>query len=111
MVNPKLENILVISKNGKNYLITNTIKDKESGKTEKKNPMPAAVSDNGLLQLNAGAGRVDFAIDDKIGNVVSSGSIYNKAKEAVSFRRHKLCLRCQQQRCLMACYSVDVFTE
>ena len=80
MENPKLENILVISKNGENYLITNTIKDKETGKTEKKNPMPAAVNENGLLQLNAGAGMVDFAIDEKTGNLVGSGSIYKKAK-------------------------------
>ena len=78
--NPKLENILVISKNGENYLITNTIKDKETGKTEKKNPMPAAVNENGMLQLNAGAGMVDFAIDEKTGNLVGSGSIYKKAK-------------------------------
>ncbi|WP_180072714.1 hypothetical protein [Acinetobacter sp. YH12200] len=78
--NPKLENVLVISKNGENYFITNTIKDKETGKTEKKNPMPAAVSKNGLLQLNAGAGMVDFAIDEKTGNLVGSGSVYEKAK-------------------------------
>ncbi|WP_216935449.1 MULTISPECIES: hypothetical protein [unclassified Acinetobacter] len=77
---PKLENILVISKNGGNYLITNTIKDKETGKTEKKNPMPAAVNKTGLLQLNAGAGMVDFAIDEKTGNLVGSGSIYKKAQ-------------------------------
>lgn len=78
--NPKLENILVIAKNGENYLITNTIKDKETGKTEKKNPMPAAVNENGMLQLNAGAGMVDFVIDEKTGNLVGSGSVYQKAK-------------------------------
>src|SRR5690606_41755812 len=68
------ENVLVISKNGENYFITNTIKDKKTGKTEEKNPMPAAVSKNGLLQLNAGAGMVDFAIDEKTGNLVGSRS-------------------------------------
>nr|WP_262477267.1 hypothetical protein [Acinetobacter variabilis] len=78
--NPKLENILVISKNGENYFITNTIKDKESGKTDKKNPMPASVADNGLLQINSGTGVVDFAIDEKTGNLVGSGSVYKKAK-------------------------------
>ena len=78
--NPKLENILVIAKNGENYLITNTIKDKETGKTEKKNPMPAAVNENGMLQLNAGAGMVDFVIDEKTGHLVGSGSVYQKAK-------------------------------
>ena len=40
-------------------------KDKESGKTDKKNPMPASVADNGLLQINSGTGVVDFAIDEK----------------------------------------------
>ena len=54
-----------ISKNGENYFITNTIKDK-SGKTDKKNPMPASVADNGLLQINSGTGVVDFAIDEKL---------------------------------------------
>lgn len=78
--NPKFENILVVSKNGENYFITNSIKDKETGKTEKKNPMPASVSENGLLQLNAGAGMVDFAIDEKTGNLVGSGSVYTKTK-------------------------------
>ena len=56
----------MISKNGENYFITNTIKDKESGKTDKKNPMPASVADNGLLQINSGTGVVDFAIDEKL---------------------------------------------
>ncbi|OAL87707.1 hypothetical protein [Acinetobacter terrae] len=78
--NPKLENSLVISKNGDNYFITNTLKDKATGKTEKKNPVPASVSKNGLLEVNAGAGVVDFAIDEKTGNLVGSGSIYKKAK-------------------------------
>lgn len=78
--NPKFENILAVSKNGENYFITNSIKDKETGKTEKKNPMPASVSENGLLQLNAGAGMVDFAIDEKTRNLVGSGSVYTKTK-------------------------------
>ncbi|WP_347452681.1 hypothetical protein [Acinetobacter thermotolerans] len=77
---PKLENILVISQNGENYFITNTLKVKETGKTDKKNPMPAAVDENGFLQVNTGAGEVDFAIDEKTGNLVGSGSIYKKAK-------------------------------
>ena len=29
--NPKLENALVIAKNGENYFLTNTLKDKETG--------------------------------------------------------------------------------
>ncbi|MDD2946384.1 hypothetical protein LIS44_07580 [Acinetobacter haemolyticus] len=78
--NPKLENILVISKNGDNYFITNTIKDKATGKTEKKNPVPASVGKNGFLEVNAGAAMVDFAIDEKTGNLVGSGSVYKKAK-------------------------------
>lgn len=76
---PKLENALVIAKNGENYLITNTLKDKASGKTEKKNPMPASVNENGLLQVNAGTGVLDFAIDEKTGNLIGSGAIYKKA--------------------------------
>ncbi|MGE4315283.1 hypothetical protein [Acinetobacter sp.] len=78
--NPKLENSLVIAKNGDHYFITNTLKDKETGKTEKKNPVPASVGENGFLEVNAGAGVVDFAIDEKTGNLVGSGSIYKKAK-------------------------------
>lgn len=42
--------------------------------------MPAAVNENGMLQLNAGAGIVDFVIDEKTGNLVGSGSVYKKAK-------------------------------
>lgn len=78
--NPKLENSLVIAKNGDHYFITNTLKDKETGKIEKKNPVPASVGENGFLEVNAGAGVVDFAIDEKTGNLVGSGSIYKKAK-------------------------------
>lgn len=70
----------MITKNGDNYLITNTIKDKATSKTEKKNPMPASVSQTGLLQINAGAGVVDFAIDEKTGHLVGSGSIYKKTQ-------------------------------
>ena len=77
---PKLENALVIAKNGENYLITNTLKDKQTGKTEKKNPVPAAVGQTGLLQVHAGPASVDFAIDEKNGNLIGSGSIYTKAK-------------------------------
>jgi len=78
--NPKLENALVIAKNGDNYFLNNTLKDKETGKTEKKNPMPASVGKNGFLEVNAGAGVVDFAIDEKTGNLVGSGSVYKKVK-------------------------------
>lgn len=78
--NPKLENILVISKNGENYFITNTLKDKQSGKSEKKNPVPASVAESGLLAVNSGTGAVEFAIDEKTGNLVGSGSIYKKVK-------------------------------
>lgn len=78
--NPQLENSLVIAKNGDNYFITNTLKDKATGKTEKKNPVPASVGKSGFLQVNAGTGMVDFAIDEKTGNLVGSGSIYKKTK-------------------------------
>jgi len=78
--NPKLENALLITKNGDNYLITNTLKDKTTGKTEKKNPVPASVGKNGFLEVNAGVGMVDFAIDEKTGNLVGSGSVYKKTK-------------------------------
>ena len=47
--------------------------------------MPAAVSENGLLQLNAGAGMVDFAIDEKTGNLVGSGSVYKKPNSQREF--------------------------
>ena len=70
----------MIAKNGDNYFVTNTLKDKATGKIEKKNPVPASVSKNGLLEVNAGTGVVDFAIDEKTGNLVGSGSIYKKAK-------------------------------
>ncbi len=76
----KFENALVISKNADNYFITNTLKDKESGKTEKKNPVPASLSQTGLLQVNAGTGPVEFAIDEKTGNLVGSGAVYKKVK-------------------------------
>ena len=78
--NPKLENSLVIAKNGDNYFITNTLKDKASGKTEKKIHVPASVGKNGFLEVNAGTGVVDFAIDEKTGNLVGSNSIYKKVK-------------------------------
>ena len=73
---PKLENALVISKNGNNYFITNTITEKETGKSEQKKPMPASVNDKGFLQVNAGAG----VVDEKTGNLIGSGSVYKKAK-------------------------------
>lgn len=79
-VDPQLENALIISKNGENYFITNTLKDKQSGKSEKKNPVPASVAESGLLAVNSGTGAVEFAIDEKTGNLVGSGSIYKKVK-------------------------------
>ncbi|CAM4322183.1 hypothetical protein [Acinetobacter pragensis] len=77
---PKLENALVITPNGETYFISNTLKDKASGKTEKKNPVPASVNESGLLQVNTGTGAINFAIDEKTGNLVGSGSIYKKVQ-------------------------------
>ncbi|WP_249409236.1 hypothetical protein [Acinetobacter sp. SFB] len=50
------------------------LKDKATSKTEKENPIPASVSKNGLLEVNANNG----VIDETSGTLVDSNSFYKK---------------------------------